>query len=161
MHLSLSLRIYLLVCIVICPFTHLATQVNFTTGKLSGATLFHPTSLQFGPDGKLYVAVQDGTIYRYTIAKSGTTYTVTSTETITLVKLIKNHNDDGALNTNVSGRQVTGILVSGTPSNPKIYVTSSDPRIGGSGTEGSSPDKDGDLQLDTNSGRNLDSTQSS
>jgi len=42
-------------------------------------------------------------------------------------------------------RQVTGILVTGTPNNIAIYVGSSDSRIGG----GSS---NGDVNLDTNSG---------
>jgi N-acetylneuraminic acid mutarotase/uncharacterized protein YodC (DUF2158 family) len=126
-------------------------QVNFTTGKLS-VSPYHPTSLQFGPDGKLYVSVQDGTIYRYTIQKTSTGYAVSATETILLVKQIPNHDDNGVLNTTVTSRQVTGILVTGTAANPKIYVTSSDPRIGGSGTENSSPNGDGDLNLDTNSG---------
>jgi len=119
-------------------------QVSFTTGKLTGTTLTNPTSLQFGPDNKLYVAQQDGTIHRYSVAKTNTGYNVTATETILLVKNIKNHNDNGTLNTSITKRQVTGILVTGTAANPKIYVTSSDPRIGGSTR--------GDYNLDTNSG---------
>jgi len=146
------LRVVILACLFFSGFPHYAgAQVNFTPGKLAVAP-FHPTSLQYGPDGKLYVAVQDGTIYRYTIQKTDTGYLVANTETITLVKQIPNHNDNGTLNTTVTSRQVTGLLVTGTASNPMIYVTSSDPRIGGSGTENSSPAGDGDLDLDTNSG---------
>ena len=54
-----------------------------------------------------------------------------------------NRDDDGALNPAVTTRLVTGILVTGTPSNPQIFTVSSDPRIGGD---------IGDLNLDTNSG---------
>ncbi|MFN5938136.1 MAG: hypothetical protein ACK43L_08785, partial [Sphingobacteriales bacterium] len=127
-------------------------QTNFINTKLSGATPYNPTSLQFGPDGKLYVATQGGSIFRYTIEKTNGTYQVTKTETINLIKQIKNHNDDGNLNTNITSRQITGLFVSGTAAFPKIYVTSSDPRIGGAGSESSSPDNDGDVNLDTNSG---------
>ncbi|MFZ9504015.1 MAG: malectin domain-containing carbohydrate-binding protein, partial [Cyclobacteriaceae bacterium] len=62
-----------------------------------------------------------------------------------LIKDIPNHNDDGTLNTTVKERQITGILVTGTASNPVVYVSSSDSRIGGGGTGG-------DKNLDTNSG---------
>lgn len=64
---------------------------------------------------------------------------------INLVKDIPNHNDDGSLNQGVVKRLVTGIFVTGTATNPEIYVASSDPRIGG-GIDGT------DLNLDTNSG---------
>src|SRR4030095_7408131 len=52
---------------------------------------------------------------------------------------------NGALNSNVHNRLVTGILVRGTPANPVIYAMSSDPRIGG-GINGNN------TNLDTNSG---------
>lgn len=153
MRTVMFMRRSLLVVFLVSCFTTISWgQVSFSTGKLSGAIPGKPTSLQFGPDGKLYVATQDGTIYRYTVQKSGTLYQAASTEIITLIKQIKNYNDDGTLNTAVTSRQITGILVTGTATAPKIYVTSSDPRIGGSGTEGSSPNGDGDLNLDTNSG---------
>ncbi len=120
--------------------------VNFGKSTLGGETLTNPTSLQFGPDGRLYVAQQNGLIKAYTVKRNGAnSYSITNTETIDLVNKIPNHNDDGTLNTSVTGRQVTGILVTGTAAQPMIYVGSSDPRIGagGSGT---------DLNLDTNSG---------
>ena len=38
---------------------------------LSGESSNNPTSLQFGPDGRLYVAQQDGTIKAYTVLRNG------------------------------------------------------------------------------------------
>src|SRR5919112_1382321 len=122
------------------------TPVSFGKSLLKNASSVNPTSLQFGPDGRLYVAQQDGTIKAYTVQRTGANaYSVTNTETINLITTMPNRNDDGSLNSSVTGRQVTGILVAGTQSQPVIYVGSSDPRsgAGGSGT---------DLNLDTNSG---------
>jgi hypothetical protein len=105
------------------------------------------TSLQFGPDGRLYVAQQDGFIKAYSIARQGpNNYSVVSTETISAIRSIPNHDDNGAVNWSVTDRLVTGILVAGTATNPVIYVASSDPRIGGGEGGGT-----GDLNLDTNS----------
>jgi hypothetical protein len=121
------------------------TTISFNKSVLGGATSSRPTSLQFGPDGRLYVAQQDGVIKIYEVARSGAnTYSVSATETVTEIQAIPNHDDDGTLNTAVDERLVTGILVTGTAANPVIYVTSSDPRIGG-GSSGA------DLRLDTNS----------
>lgn len=70
---------------------------SFAAKPLEGASSFHPTSLQFGPDGRLYVAQQDGLIKAYTIARSGSEgYAVTDTETIDIVQSIPNHDDDGS-----------------------------------------------------------------
>ena len=147
-------KLLLLSQISCCLFytTNVSAQVNFNTSKLVGTSINSPTSLQFGPDGKLYVASQDGTIHRYTVQKnSANNYVVTNTEIINLVKQIKNHDDDGSLNTSINTRQITGIVVAGTAAFPLLYVSSSDPRIGGAagniGTLG-----DGDANLDTNSG---------
>ncbi|WP_211325354.1 putative Ig domain-containing protein, partial [Larkinella arboricola] len=49
----------------------------------------------------------------------------------------------GSLAPSVTTRQVTGLLVTGTATNPILYVSSSDSRMGG---------PEGDLNLDTNSG---------
>jgi len=123
-----------------------AQTISFGSSDLQNATIAYPTSLQFGPDGRLYVSQVDGTIKVFTVVRDGkNSYRVTGTETILLIKQIPNHNDDGTLNTTVNKRQVTGILVTGTSQNPIIYVTSSDPRVG-AGLQG------GDLNLDTNSG---------
>ena len=112
---------------------------------LQGAGIQDVTSLQFGPDGRLYAAQDDGILKVFTVAKTSTGYAVTATETIDLVQDIVNHNDDGSVNTAITARQVTGILVTGTAASPVVYVSSSDPRIG------AGPNL-GDTNLDTNSG---------
>ena len=123
-----------------------APTVSFGKSGLASETSINPTSLQFGPDERLYVAQQDGAIKAYTVKRNAANdYSVTATETITNVKSMPNHNDDGSLNTALGKRQVTGILVAGTASSPVIYVSSSDPRIG-AGADGA------DVNLDTNSG---------
>ena len=116
-----------------------------TQYTLQGADIRDVTSLQFGPDGRLYASQADGLIKAYTIVKTTTGYAVAATETIDLVQRIVNHNDDGSVNTLIGTRQVTGILVTGTAANPVLYVSSSDPRIG------AGPNL-GDTNLDTNSG---------
>ncbi|RZK01172.1 MAG: hypothetical protein EOO46_20685, partial [Flavobacterium sp.] len=119
-------------------------QYNFSSSALKNVFLINPTSLQFGPDGRLYVSEQGGLIKVFTVVRNGSNnYSVTATQTIDLINQIPNHNDDGAPNTAVIKRQITGILVKGTAANPVIYVSSSDSRIGG---------PSGDLNLDTNSG---------
>jgi len=123
-----------------------AGGVAFSKSSLAGEASSQPTSLQFGPDGRLYVAEQDGTIRVYGVTRNGKdSYAVTNTETISSIQSIPNHDDDGTPNPSVSERQVTGLLVVGTAANPVIYVGSSDPRIGG-GSSGAS------TGLDTNSG---------
>src|SRR5215207_2936638 len=125
-----------------------STTISFGKSLLQGVNLNKPTSLQFGPDGRLYVAQQDGAIRVYTIARNDpNSYSVTNTQNILAIQQIPNHNDDGTLNATVTTRQVTGIVVTGTASNPVIYVSSSDPREGGGQNGGV-----GDSNLDTNSG---------
>ena len=119
---------------------------SFTKSNLQGINVTNPTSLQFGPDGRLYLSQQDGTLYACEVTRSGdNSYTVTSKETILLVKNIKNYNDDGSPHTATSKRQVTGVLVAGSAEFPVLYVGSSDYRVGGGTSKG-------DLNLDTNSG---------
>jgi N-acetylneuraminic acid mutarotase len=119
--------------------------IGFGKSTLAGASSFIPTTLQFGPDGRLYVGQFDGLVKAYTVARTAANaYTVTATETIDLIKQIPNHNDNGAVNASVTTRLITGLLVAGTAANPIVYVTSSDPRIGG-GSSGT------DTNLDTNS----------
>ncbi|MGB3681952.1 MAG: malectin domain-containing carbohydrate-binding protein [Rubrobacteraceae bacterium] len=129
------------------------STVSFGKSLLQGETSFRPTSLQFGPDGRLYVAQQNGAIKAYTVARdSADSYSVTKTEAIDDIKNIPNYNDDGSPmpqdNPDFGKRQVTGILVTGTAENPVIYAGSSDPRIGG----GAGTNNKGDVNLDTNSG---------
>jgi hypothetical protein len=125
-----------------------AEAQSFSQSNLQGATIANPTSLQFGPDGKLYVAQQDGTVRIFTVDKiASNDYQVTNTETILLVRRIPNHYDDGTAkpyNINTNKRQVTGLYVAGTSSDPVIYVASSDNAIGAA--------EYGDVNLCTNSG---------
>ena len=73
-------------------------QVNFNSSGLSGESLNNPTSLQFGPDGRLYVSQQNGFIYAYDVVRNAPNdYQVTATEQIAEVKNIPNHNSDGTL----------------------------------------------------------------
>ena len=126
---------------------------SFGKSQLTGTAalgLAAPTSLQFGPDGRLYVAQMDGNIRVLDIARNGDNdYAVAAAETIGLVNAIPNHDDDGVLNPSVAGRLVTGLLVVGTAANPVVYVNSSDPRIGAGSSGGAGGN---DLNLDTNSG---------
>jgi hypothetical protein len=135
-----------LVTVFLSLYHFLSYGQSFVSSTLQNAGVINPTSLQFGPDGNLYVAQQDGTIKVLTITRnSATNYTVTNAETITLVKEIPNHNDDGTPFTQPSPKRlVTGLTVAGTPDNPVVYVTSSDSRIGGASS--------GDVNLCTNSG---------
>jgi hypothetical protein len=66
--------------------TNGTTGVSFGKSTLAGTSLSAPTSLQFGPDGKLYVSQQSGIINVLTISRTAANqYTVTNTQTITLI----------------------------------------------------------------------------
>lgn len=120
-----------------------------TFGGVEGGpnVLNNPTSLQFGPDGRLYVSEQNGDINAFTVSIQNGEYVATDHELLTLsgndgvVKSIQNHNDDGSEN-GAGNRQVTGLVVTGTSANPVLYISSSDPRIA----------SNGEVNLDTNSG---------
>ncbi|PZX10151.1 hypothetical protein LX81_04294, partial [Palleronia aestuarii] len=127
--------------------------VAFSTVPLTGIPNKSYTSLEFGPDGRLYASHRFGEIYAFEIEQqlddegNIVGYAATDVELINLIKSIPNHNDDGTLNSNIGSRQVTGIVTAGTAENPVIYVGSSDPREGGGSGGGA-----GDTGLDTNSG---------
>ncbi|MEO5989344.1 MAG: choice-of-anchor D domain-containing protein, partial [Candidatus Eisenbacteria bacterium] len=117
--------------------------VAFGKSSLQLGQRTNPTSLQFGSDGRLYVAQKDGTLYALTVQRNGANnYAVTQTEVINVIRALPNRNDDGSLNLAITERLVTGLLVTGPPAAPVIYVTSSDPRMNVAG----------DINLDTNSG---------
>src|SRR3954452_7855276 len=120
-------------------------DVPFDKGTLTGASSVQPTSLQWGPDSRLYVADAGGLIKAYTVRRDGPAdYAVTQTETIVAVNGIANHDDDGTPRPDINTRLITGLLVTGTASSPVIYVSSSDP--GGGARSG-----DDFAKLDTNS----------
>jgi glucose/arabinose dehydrogenase len=61
------------------------------------AGLEQPTSLQFGPDGRLYVAEQDGTIEALSLHRTPAgQYRILARERIEEVRRIPNHDDDGS-----------------------------------------------------------------
>ncbi|MEK7954408.1 malectin domain-containing carbohydrate-binding protein [Luteolibacter soli] len=111
------------------------------------------TSLQFGPDNRLYFTQLNGTVIACDVTRvAANNYQATNAETILLVKNLPNYDDDGTYNPApllangaVGYRQCTGLVVTGTAANPVIYVSSCDPREG-AGSGGT------DFNLDTNSG---------
>ena len=130
-----------------------AGEIAFDRFALTGVPDRSYTSLQFGPDGRLYASERFGEIYAFDIEEQVDPggriagFSATQVETIELIRSIPNHNDDGVLNTAITRRQVTGVAVAGDAANPVIYVGSSDPREGGGSGGGK-----GDTGLDTNSG---------
>lgn len=138
----------LLIACYVC--TSFAQEISFNAIGLQGESINNPTSLDFGPDGKLYVSQQNGDIIQYEITRNNAplgqgVFSTSSTNVIDVVKTeVPNHTDDGVVTT-VKFRQVTGILTAGTATNPIIYVSSSDNLIGGGGSGN-------DVNLDTNSG---------
>lgn len=129
-----------------------SAQVGFSASLLGGLIsngtnkASKVTSLQFGPDDRLYFMQVNGTIIACDVTRLGpNNYVATNVETINLVKNLPNYDDDGNRNFGLTSRQATGILVVGTAENPVIYASTCDPREGaGSGAV--------DLNLDTNSG---------
>jgi hypothetical protein len=120
--------------------------LSFAKGQVEGADTTKVTTLRFGPDGRLYVGQQTGIIRALTLERRGpASYRVTATEVIGRLIDLPNHDDSGAQNAAVVGRQLTGIEVTGTADQPVIYAVTTDPRIGG-GPQGL------DVPIDTNSG---------
>ncbi|SKB90538.1 Putative Ig domain-containing protein, partial [Salegentibacter salinarum] len=146
-----ALKAILLVSIYLhfCPSSELKAQ-SFSQNNidLNGkGTINNGTSLTFGPDGRLYVAEYVGVIKALTLERTDEgDYIVTEMEQINGIQSIQGYNDDGSLHESTM-RQTIGLEVIGTATNPVIYVSTSDFRIGGGGGGGS-----GDVGLDTNSG---------
>ncbi len=145
-HVKMLHRVLLILSILL-SFQSLFAQ-SFDTSNLNfnGFTgVNNATSLEFGPDGNLYVAEENGLVKIYTIQRNGQQdYDVTAADVLSLVQSIPNHDDDGTLG-GPTNRQVTGITVAGTAADPEVYVSSSDRRRGAGGNGG-------DVDLDTNSG---------
>ncbi|BDD00906.1 malectin domain-containing carbohydrate-binding protein [Persicobacter psychrovividus] len=140
----LTKKLWAIVYLLLLTTSAWAQNVSFNKSNLKNLNISSPTSLKFGPDGKLYVAEVSGKIKVLTINRNGTnSYTVTNEQVINSVQSITNHNDDGT-SIGSSARLVTGITVSGSAANPEVYVTSSDIRFGAGNA--------GDVNLDTNSG---------
>src|SRR5680860_520195 len=85
-------------------FTFFTYGQSFNSSGLQGVNLVNPTSLDFGPNGKLYVSQQDGTIFEYKVSRDGAdagqgTYSIIDSKTINLIKTgVPNHTDDGTIN---------------------------------------------------------------
>src|SRR5215210_5746486 len=85
--------------LAMAPKARAAEPIGFGKSILSGPSKTRASSIQFGPDGRLYVLHQDGTINIYGVVRNGpNNYDVTSTQTVLAVKNIANHNDDGVVN---------------------------------------------------------------
>ncbi|HEV3365332.1 MAG TPA: hypothetical protein VG795_14580 [Acidimicrobiia bacterium] len=120
--------------------------VRFAKGRVEGTDTTKVTTVRFGPDGRLYVGQQTGIIRALSLERRGpASYRVTASEAIGALIDIPNHDDSGAENRAVVGRQLTGIEVTGTATRPVIYAVTTDPRIGG-GPSGLA------IPIDSNSG---------
>ncbi len=119
---------------------------EFAKGVVAGTDTDRVTTLQFGPDGRLYVGQQNGLIKVLTVVRHGPgSYEAVASETIGELVKLPNHDDDGTENPRHVGRLLTGLVVSGTASRPVIHAVTTDPRIGGGF-------KKKNRNLDTNSG---------
>ncbi|MCA0941240.1 hypothetical protein LCM08_11415 [Salipiger pacificus] len=115
-------------------------DITFGVTDLSGEQSTNPTALDFSETGNpvLFVAQQDGTIYRYEIerqpdgadADTSPDFVVTSSTAINVIPAdTQNYNDDGSVN-NKAFRQMTGLVATtDEDGNDVLYVTSSDWRI--------------------------------
>src|ERR1044072_9785617 len=84
--------------------------LRFAQGVVEGTDTIRVTSVRCGPDGRLYVGQQTGIIRALSLERRGPgSYRVMATEVIGGLVDLPNHNDDGAENRRVNGRQLTGI----------------------------------------------------
>ena len=128
--------------------------ITFGITNLSGNASVNPTGIAFSKTGNptLFVAQQDGTVYRYDVERSPDgpdaddtdEFAATSSLAIEVIQDdTQNFDDDGTVN-NTQKRQVTGLATTTDDNgNDVLYVSSSDWRIA-VGT---------DSGLDTNSGQ--------
>ncbi|MEM7624102.1 MAG: malectin domain-containing carbohydrate-binding protein [Planctomycetota bacterium] len=125
------------------------TGAALAAAELEGlpvAGVTNPTTVEWGPDDRLYIGYQNGRVDVYSVTRNGADdYDATLEHQINDAFNLPNHDDDGTPNPDVIGRLMTGMIVRGTAAVPVIYTSTSDPRIGG-GLQGENTD------LDTNSG---------
>lgn len=146
---AINLKVVIVLFLAFLSKNTLAQTISFGSTGLVNENVLNPTSLEFGPDDRLYVAQQNGIVWAYTIERDNAvagdgTYTVIESEEITNIRFgIPNHDDEGNFNPSQQ-RLITGILTAGTAENPILYVASSDFLLGG-GAGGN------DTNLDTNS----------
>jgi hypothetical protein len=77
------------------PANRAVKRPSFRKRALEGTSSYNPTALQFGPDGRLYVAQQSGAIKVYSVVRRDGRYVAIATETIDAVRWIPNHDDNG------------------------------------------------------------------
>lgn len=124
-----SLKFLSVLMVIILFINPVVCQVKFNSLTIEDIELVNPTSLQFGPDNRLYIAEMSGIIKVFRVNQNSEgSYNLIKEDQIELVKQIPNHDDDGSVNSILNKRLVTGIHISGTTVNPVIYVSSSDPR---------------------------------
>ncbi|MDQ3943599.1 MAG: hypothetical protein M3357_00275, partial [Actinomycetota bacterium] len=122
------------------------SRFDFIKGIVAGTGTARVTTLQFGPDGRLYAGQQNGLIKALTLTRHGPgSYEAVASETIGGLVDLPNHDDNGEENPRYTGRLLTGLLVSGSAAQPVIHAVTADPRIGGGA-------KKLNRNLDTNSG---------
>ena len=143
-------RLFIVAWCLLAYVTSKAQNISFGSSDLLNESISNPTSLDFGPDDKLYVSQQNGLIWQFTIKRDSSqvgtgTYTVTEAQEISIVQQETPNHTDSGVPTTIKLRQITGVLAAGTAEEPVIYVTSSDNLIGGGGSAD-------DKNLDTNSG---------
>ncbi len=104
-----------------------------TPGTTGAANFKHPTTLQFGPDGKLYAGQQDffgkgGYIHVLTLDDSRN---VTSVQRIDSIFNTPNVNPDGTPAPTVKGRHLIGLDFdpASTPDRPILWAVHSDSRF--------------------------------
>ncbi|MDQ2054594.1 malectin domain-containing carbohydrate-binding protein [Halobellus sp. H-GB7] len=107
-----------------------AVDPSFQKSKLEGFSAGNPTAIEFGPDGRVYVSTQGGTVYALNVTRTAeNSYEVENEVQIDAIKDIPNHDDFGNIDTSEDNRQITGLTVGGTADQPVVYVSSSDPEI--------------------------------
>jgi N-acetylneuraminic acid mutarotase len=105
----------------------------FSATTPGGSNFKHPTTLQVGPDGKLYAGQQDffgkgGYIHVLTLDGQ---HNVTNVQVLNTIYNTPNVDTDGTPEPTVKGRHLIGLDFdpSSTPAKPILWVVHSDPRF--------------------------------